>query len=65
MQVKKWMIITKEQAELIVKYLNPVDILDNDEREQAHKLRRDLIQLIGDAEKQEIIYQVKKMWEGV
>ena len=60
MKLKHWTVISQEEASLIVKYLNPIDVIDLDERSKVHQLRRRLIEEVGKMESREIIWEAKQ-----
>lgn len=64
MKLKHWTIISQEEAALIVKYLNPIDVINLEERGAVHRLRRRLIEEIGKMETREIIWDAKQRLEG-
>lgn len=64
MMVKRWTIISREEAEAILRYLHPVDITDLEERERVHAMRRRLMEELGKMEKREILWQARKRMEG-
>lgn len=60
MKLKHWTVISQEEASLIVKYLNPIDVIDLDERSKVHQLRRRLIEEVGKMETREIVWEAKQ-----
>lgn len=64
MKLKHWTIISQEEAALIVKHLNPIDVINLEERGAVHRLRRRLIEEIGKMETREIIWNAKQRLEG-
>lgn len=65
MKLKHWTVISQEEASLIVKYLNPIDVIDLDERSKVHQLRRRLIEEVGKMESREIIWEAKQKLQNV
>lgn len=64
MQLKHWTIISQEEAKLIVKYLNPIDVIDLNDRSDVYRLRARMIEEIGKMESREILWEAKQRLTG-